>query len=79
MAKKEIIVRERQESVKDTKPLESSQIEKRIYTVRDIQVMIDLDLAFLYGVKNYALRQAVRRNMESFPEDFFIKTHSRQV
>ena len=35
-------------------------IEKRIYLVRDTQVMIDLDLASLYDVENRSLRQAVR-------------------
>ena len=48
-------------------------IEKRIYTVRNVQVMIDRDLAELYGVENRVLRQAVRRNIEKFPEDFLFK------
>lgn len=42
-------------------------IEKRIYTVRGEHVMIDRDLADLYGVENRSLRQSVRRNMEKFP------------
>ena len=48
-------------------------IEKRIYMVRNIQVMIDLDLASLYGVENRSLRQTVRRNIDSFPEDFMFR------
>lgn len=41
--------------------------------VRGIQIMIDLDLASLYGVENRSLRQTVRRNIDSFPEDFMLR------
>ena len=53
--------------------LSDSSIERRIYTVRGEHVMIDRDLAYLYGVENRSLRQAVRRNMEKFPDDFLFK------
>lgn len=49
------------------------KIEKRIYTVRGEHVMIDRDLADLYGVENRSLRQSVRRNIEKFPDDFLYK------
>jgi hypothetical protein len=42
----------------------------KIYTVRGYKVMLDRDLAALYGVPTKALKQAVRRNMERFPQDF---------
>ena len=48
-------------------------IESRIYMVRGVQVMLDYDLAKLYGVENRSLRQSVRRNEDSFPEDFLLK------
>ena len=48
-------------------------LEKRIFLVRDTQVMIDLDLAILYGVENRSLRQTVRRNIDSFPDDFMFR------
>lgn len=54
-------------------------IERRIYVVRDTHVMIDMDLAFLYGVENRSLRQTVRRNMESFPDDFMFKLTSNEA
>jgi len=54
-------------------------IERRIYTVRETQVMIDLDLASLYGVENRSLRQAVRRNIESFPEDFMFRLSQNEA
>ena len=53
--------------------LSDSSIERRIYTVRGEYVMIDRDLADLYGVENRSLRQSVRRNMEKFPDDFLFK------
>ena len=50
-----------------------SSIERRLYTVRGEHVMIDRDLADLYGVENRSLRQAVRRNIDKFPNDFLYK------
>ena len=41
-----------------------SEIEARIYTIRGMQVMIDSDLAILYGVQTKRLLEQVRRNIE---------------
>lgn len=49
---------------------EREDIGRMIYTVRGVQVMLDRDLAFLYQVTTSALNQAVKRNIERFPEDF---------
>lgn len=46
------------------------KVEKRIYLIRGKKVMLDSDLAELYGVTTGALIQAVKRNAERFPEDF---------
>ena len=46
------------------------KIERRIYTIRGIQVMLDRDLAELYGVETKVLNQAVKRNIARFPEQF---------
>ncbi len=54
-------------------------IEQRIYTVRGIQVMLDRDLAELYGVENRTLKQAVRRNIDSFPDDFMFVLSSKEA
>lgn len=48
-------------------------VEKKIYMIRGQKVMLDRDLAELYGVETRVLNQAVRRNIERFPEDFLIK------
>jgi len=48
-------------------------IERRIYLVRGQRVMLDRDLAELYGVTTAALNQAVRRNLDRFPQDFMFQ------
>jgi phage regulator Rha-like protein len=50
--------------------LQLINIQNKIYTVRGLQVMIDVDLAFIYGVETKVLNQAVKRNIERFPETF---------
>ncbi|MDD2697654.1 MAG: ORF6N domain-containing protein [Arcobacteraceae bacterium] len=45
-------------------------IKSKIYTVRGLQVMLDSDLAELYGVETKVFNQAVKRNIERFPENF---------
>ena len=47
---------------------ESQSVEEKIYTIRGKQVMLDKDLAQLYGVETKRLNEQVRRNMERFPE-----------
>jgi hypothetical protein len=49
------------------------RIEKRIRELRGKKVMLDRDLAELYGVETKALNQAVARNIERFPDDFSFK------
>ena len=48
-------------------------IASKIYVIRDVQVMLDVDLAELYGVETKALNQAVKRNIERFPADFMFR------
>ncbi|MDP8098698.1 ORF6N domain-containing protein [Pasteurella atlantica] len=56
---------------------EHFDIKSKIYTIRNKQVMLDRDLALLYNVENRALKQAVKRNIEKFPDDFmFILTEN---
>lgn len=55
----------------DIMPIE--KITSRIYVIRDTRVMLDRDLAELYKVKTKALKQAVRRNITRFPEDFMFE------
>ena len=54
-------------------------IKKRIYEIRGQRVMIDRDLAELYGVETRTLNQAVKRNMERFPEDFVFTLTEQEL
>ena len=61
--------------------IENSDIEvikHRIYEVRGMRVMLDRDLAELYGVETKVLNQAVKRNIERFPEDFMFKLNKSE-
>ncbi len=53
--------------------LNQQDIEKMIYVIRGTQVMLDRDLAMLYDVETKALNQAVKRNINRFPEDFLFQ------
>ncbi len=53
-------------------------IQSMIKTVRGQQVMLDRDLATLYGVENRVLNQAVKRNVERFPEDFMFQLNKAE-
>ncbi len=53
--------------------LNDSVIQNKIYIIRGQKVMLDSDLAEMYGVLTKALKQAVRRNIERFPEDFMFE------
>lgn len=48
-------------------------IENKIFVIRGIKVMLDRDLAELYGVETKVLNQAVKRNLERFPVNFMFK------
>jgi len=54
-------------------PIALDAIRSRIFTIRGVQVMLDRDLAELYGVPTKALNQAVKRNIERFPERFMFQ------
>ena len=54
----------------DLKNIDSINIESLIRVIRGQQVMLDADLAMLYGVETKALNQAVKRNIKRFPDDF---------
>ena len=49
------------------------RIVNKIYVIRDMRVMLDRDLAELYGVETRVLKQAVRRNKKRFPDDFMFE------
>jgi hypothetical protein len=50
-----------------------TQIQKRIFIIRDKRVMLDSDLANLYEVEAKRLNEAVKRNIKRFPADFMFR------
>jgi hypothetical protein len=59
-------------------PLLPLRLENRILTIRGLRVMIDADLADLYGVPTKALNQAVKRNALRFPSDFMFQLNATE-
>ncbi|MDK9694252.1 MAG: ORF6N domain-containing protein [Sulfurimonas sp.] len=59
--------------------INNQTIQDKIYTIRGVQVMIDKDLAFLYGVETRVLNQAVKRNIERFPEEFMFQLTKEEL
>ena len=55
------------------KKVDIEKIQGKIYTLRDTSVMLDFDLAELYGVETRILNRAVKRNSERFPDDFMFQ------
>ena len=54
-------------------PIGEVEIRERIKTIRGVQIMLDRDLAELYGVETKVLNQAVKRNADRFPPDFMVQ------
>ncbi|MCA6515749.1 MAG: ORF6N domain-containing protein, partial [Chitinophagaceae bacterium] len=52
--------------------MEEGKILNKIYTIRREKVMLDQDLAVLYGVETKQLKRQVKRNIERFPRDFMF-------
>jgi hypothetical protein len=55
------------------------RIASKIYLIRDVKVMLDRDLAELYGVETKRLKEQVRRNIERFPEDFMLELTKEEL
>jgi hypothetical protein len=54
-------------------------VERKIYLIRGEKGMLSSDLAGLYGVEPKVLMQAVKRNIERFPEDFMFQLSNQEV
>ena len=55
------------------------QIDRKIYFVRGMKVILDKDLASLYAVKAFRLREQVKRNIKRFPEDFMFQLNDNEI
>lgn len=54
-------------------------ISTKIFYIRNEKVMLDFDLADLYGIETKFLKRAVRRNIDRFPKDFMIKLNRKEM
>ncbi len=54
-------------------------IQNKIYEIRGQRVMLDFDLAALYQIETRVLKQAVRRNVERFPDDFMLRLTNEEA
>ena len=61
-----------------TAPCDDGFIKSRILTIRGVQVILDRDLAALYGVETGALNRQVKRNEERFPGDFMFRLSAEE-
>ena len=65
--------------VKMTELVPVDRIASKIYLLRGTKVMLDRDLAELYGVETKRLKEQVRRNIERFPEDFMFELTKEEL
>jgi hypothetical protein len=65
-------------SIKPTK-LGLSSVKNRIHSIRGQRIVLDKDLAELYGVTTHRLNEQVKRNRERFPEDFLFQLTNQEV
>ncbi len=63
----------------DISVINEKVLKNKIYSIRGFQVMLDRDLAELYGVKPIKLREQVKRNINRFPEDFMFQLSEDEV
>ena len=59
--------------------INNEEIQNKIYTIRDVQVILDKDLAIFYDVKPIRLREQVKRNIKRFPSDFMFQLTEEEV
>ena len=62
-----------------TEIMSVENIQNRVYIIRGQQVMLDYDLAEIYGYEVKALNQQVKRNINRFPEDFMFQLKKEEV
>ena len=66
--------------MEETKELiTTDDIRSKVYTIRGQQVMLDKDLAEIYGYEVKKLNQQVKRNIERFPEDFMFRLSNSEI
>jgi len=64
---------------KETSLTKNILVDDKIFIIRGVQVMLDRDLAELYGVETRVLNQAVKRNIDRFPSDFMFELTKQEL
>jgi len=59
--------------------IQAGGIENRIFLIRGLKVMLDVDLAGLYGVSTSRLNEQVKRNRDRFPRDFMFSLKKQEI
>jgi hypothetical protein len=59
--------------------VQNKEIQNLIYSIRGIEIMLDSDLAVMYGVETKVFNQAVKRNLDRFPENFRFQLTEDEV
>ena len=59
--------------------MELEIIQNKIFEIRGYKVMLDFDLAILYGIENRVLKQSVKRNFKRFPKDFLFSLSETEI
>jgi hypothetical protein len=63
----------------DTLLISNEVVMNKIYLIRNVKVMLDRDLAVLYGIKSIRLREQVKRNLVRFPSNFMFQLTEKEV
>ena len=67
------------ESDENSLIIDDMNIQNKIYTICGFKVMLDSDLAQLYGVETKHINQAVRNNPNKFPDDFYFEATDNEL
>lgn len=59
--------------------LQYEEIKKQIISIRGTEIILDRDLSLMYGVETRVLKQAVRRNINRFPEEFMFELAENEI
>ena len=77
--KKEIMLLDENKIIEAKESITVDNIYNRVYIIRGQQVMLDYDLAELYGYEVKTLNQQVKRNIDRFPEDFMFQLKKEEI
>ena len=78
MSSRIVISSDNQKLMSDKLSITNNTIENLIFEIRGVKIMLDFDLAAIYGVETRTLNQAVKRNIERFPEDFMFMLSDKE-